>query len=273
MHKLILLAGISLLACTARTDEIQIDVQSDPPLPLENLVKNGGFEDGLEGWKIPDPEGNLGKTWKVALSDEARQGRHSLYIQVSREARHRGRGVVQSLSHLLEKGLLRQGKSYQLSCWIRGTKISNVGGDYCGAGAALAFFSADWKKSGASHARGGETGGGWTKISGKPLACPDWAKGAEINAGAAYTFGEAWIDDIWVAESGVKLQINVTGGPFLQVLVEDENEAIHLDSGRLPPDTRTFSREITAPSGTLFTISIVDRDGKIIRKHFPQPSL
>ena len=258
----VMLSAGLVASAAAAAEGIVIDVQSDPPLPLRNLLQNGGFENGLEGWTPMAREAG----WQAELSDDAFQGTHSLHVKVSEEARHHGRGVTQSLYTLLEKGVMAKGRSYFVSCWMKGVGVSDIGGDYCGAGATLSFYGQGWKRSSSVHAMGGDTGGGWVKLVSEPIKGEAWAKGGEAAAGIFYSTGEAWFDEVCVSEATLTLKIKVSGGPFRQVLVESERGDVLFDSGRLPERTTTFAKDLETVCGSLFTVSALGDDGKITRK-------
>jgi hypothetical protein len=262
-----------LVASSIADDGVIINVQSDPPLPLKNLVRNGGFEDGFEGWRLPEADSSGKDLWKISLSDNAYQGKHSLHVKVAYDGRNNMRGIYQSFSSFLADKTISKGKSYMISCWLKGRNISTQGATYQGGGVALSFFSKDYKNSEVAYAYSGDTYDAWEKVISKPVLCQDFSAGSQVIAGIAYTAGEVWIDDICVTEASVKLNIHITGAPLVQVLVEDgkgNQGKIFWDSGRLPSDTWNFSKEIDVTGCTEFIISVLDQAGNIVRKRFPE---
>ncbi len=254
--------AVILLSFNTWAGEIRIEIKSGSSPPLKNLVRNGGFEKGLEGWTIARSED---KGWEVKLSDESFSGAHSLYVKVADEdGRRRPRGAFQSLNKAMLDGLMAEGRTYYLSCRVKAIKASNTGGKYCGAGAVLAFFDADWKQSAGVHAREGDTAGEWKKLVSSPIKYEDWAKNTQVIANLAYSIGEMWIDDICISEVA-SLDVHVNGSPFRQVLIKG-NDDILFDSGRLPGETTSFSKSIEGFCYDLFTVSVVGDDGTVVRK-------
>ncbi len=266
LHSLI--AGLAL--CIAAGSNIsaaplEITVSSTPSLPLENLVKNGGFEEGMKYWKVlgkPEKAGEEG--WKVELSRDAHQGDASLHVCFNGKGGKKTPGVYQSPKVFASPGYA--GKRYIISCWVKaGGGTTNVGGAWCGAGGTLGLYSSDWGKSLQAYARTGSTGDKWIKVISKPVNADDWCKAAQISAGLAYTTGEVWVDDIRVTEADVNLSISIKGNPK-QVTVEDESGNILLDSGPLAEKSVEYTKDIKAQAGHTYTIKALDKKGEIAKK-------
>ncbi|MDD3927855.1 MAG: carbohydrate binding domain-containing protein [bacterium] len=260
-----LLVGLILCAATASdaaVASLEITVAGNPSLPLENLVKNGGFEDGMKSWSVsgqPDKAAEQG--WNVELSKDTHQGNGSLHVQAGNKAAGKTPGVWQNL-----KISNAAGKSYIISCWVKaGSGVTNVGGAYCGAGASAGLYSSDWKTSVKAYARAGNTGSKWVRAVSKPIKAEDWCKAAQMSAGLSYTAGEAWIDDISVTEAYVQLTISVKGH-VKQLTLEDETGNICFDSDPLDGNAGEYSKSIQVQAAHTYTIKALGKDGVVVEK-------
>jgi hypothetical protein len=265
----ILIAGLAL--CIAAGSNIsaaplEITVSSIPSLPLENLVKNGGFEEGMKNWTISgQPEKAEEQGWKVEISKDAYQGDAALHILAEKKAAGKTPGVWQTPGIFTAPSVA--GKSYILSCMVKaGNGVTNVGGIYCGAGSSMSLYSSDWKRSVRLHARTSSTNNKWVRVISKPVEAEDWCKNVQLSAGLAYTAGEVWIDDIRVTEAYANLAINIKGN-VRQVIVEDESGNILLDSGPLAESTTKYSKEVKAEAAHTYTIKALDKDGAVTKKN------
>jgi len=247
------------------SENIKITINSIPPLPLENLLKdrNPGFEDGLKFWVLPKdiPAGE-----KIEISNDAYKGKYSLYVNSKK-----GIGVYQMLTGFLSPDIIVPGENYIISCWVKaGEEVNQRGGVYCGAGSSFVIYSSDWKQAKSTLCKTGNTEKKWKKIVGKPVEVPEFGKVYTLNVGTSYTPGEAWIDEISITKAFVDLSFTVEGNNILQIILEDEIGNLIFDSGRLPEKTDKFSKTLQVISTYQYKIRVIDNKGEIYVQEYPK---
>lgn len=144
--------------------------------PAMNLLSNPGFEEGPEGWSLPDGVMSIDGT--VSHSGSAS-------LRVSWDDAAKRQVAVQSVA-------VKPGRRYLISAWL---KCSDVRGSQRGA-----TFGLEWPGRGASPVGVSGTTD-WTRVRFYTSVVPE-------NAGSANLFvtldwgasGTAWIDDICVVE-------------------------------------------------------------------------
>lgn len=261
--KSIFLAGMLFLTGHAgieNPDTIEMAVSSSPSLPMQNMLRNGSFEEGLSPWATRAVDG-------VRLSEQkAYDGNKSLCITV--EKGKGGKSLYCTGGQLARQ--LKSGETYILSGWVNASpEVSNSGSKYCGAGLTMSVYDRKWEKK--DFCRIFERGKNeWTHIVSGVMKVPDWYRNVEISASVSYAHGTAFFDDIRLTEAYAELTISVKSRNIFQVIVEDETGRIVFDSGRLADSTDDFSKSIRVLSPYRYFIRAVNRSGTFRTVCYPE---
>ena len=262
--RLIHILGLALLVLagckSAETPTpIELEVSSSPSLPIPNMLRNGGFEEGLPPWGTRTKEG-------VALSKEkAHGGANSIRVVV--EKRSEGKSLYCTGGALTRP--LKAGGTYILDGWVNASpEVDNCGGTYYGAGLSMSVFDAKWERS--DRCRAYTHGKNqWVHLVSGPLTIPDWKVSAEVSASISYAHGTAYFDDIRLAEAYAELSVHARSQGLAQVLVEDEAGRLVFDSGRLPDKTDSFAASVRVLSPHRYLVHALNRSGEVKTVRYP----
>jgi hypothetical protein len=233
--------------------ECKIEVNSTPALPVQNLLKNSDFKEGMKSW-------SLIKGTKAVTETDDKSGVTCLKISGDEKAKP---GVYQRV---------RFNQSFPAGSTVfMGLKTSFVDTDnqMNKPSIAINVYNED-KSSSYLH----------------PLALPfephDWTSSADVTtlkkAITGMTFylcyynqiGESKWTDVVVKIGNVKLNINVTGDNIQQVRVLSALKGEIFDSGKLKAGTSSFKKELEVGVGCAYYVEVKDASGKVCGKRYPE---
>ncbi|MEA3402440.1 MAG: DUF4838 domain-containing protein [Armatimonadota bacterium] len=254
-------------ASTDVTERAAIVVTADPPLPVPNLVRNGGFERELHfpagegiggpvrGWEEHDTTDADGVT-----GEQAHGGRYAYRLVGERSIskcirqRHVGRIILGAP--------LAEGTRVLCSAWSKSTGADPDGGHYgltttgCGqylGGPKFTKGAHDWEYAERMLTLPGET--------------------AEISSLYAMYYdqsGTAYFDDIFLGVGATELTVHVDLPGLRRVTVLDDRGEEILTSGAIADGTDSFERTLQVPTRRTYTVRAEDADGNAYIRHYPE---
>ncbi len=255
-------AILCLTGAVFAEDAPLIKISSEPELPVKNLVTNGGFEEGLKGWGYVKPETTLvdggyksSKALRIAKMNAAIAGGEISF----------GKNI-------------KNGKTYIVSCMIKPDpgfeKDAKEAGMY-GLGAVVGLWTKDWKgvRLPPGTSLGVHNGGTseWTLIRSKPVTIPEDAGVAQLWVGNDCNAVTGLIDDVAVYEAYAKIKLAITSKlPLQQIIVTNDAGKMIFDSGNLKDSPKEFSTEFQVETPYTYTIRVLDAEGGVTTKQYPE---
>lgn len=255
--RLVALGLVSLAAVVLA--EVEITVQSTPPLPLPNLVKNPGFEDAaMAPWRPMD-----GHAAAVAVDAEtAAAGARSLRVVSSPD---QSPGALQRLQF---PSPLPAGTPLYFRM---AAKKTDADLDAASARAAL-------------HLRYDDGSSAYQPVPELPAEDYDWLTvenvitlAKPVSAGGTLYLchykqaGTQWFDDLVVVAGKVQLAVAVRGEAGLgRVRLWSSRHGLEYDSGVLAGSPKEFSKVFDLPGYATYYVEAVDAAGVARGKVYPE---
>jgi hypothetical protein len=261
--------ALFMLLLAAPVVAAQVQVTSNPPLPLPNLIVNGGIEqaapDGAANWSFgtANPE-----NFAIDRVAAGRSGPGALHL-ISHT------GVMSGYFNQVVK--VKPETDYLLRAWYRhgGGKLLNYAHAVLpsGRGVDQRFYSTSLKNHFLApvflkpeYIKG--TDPSVWQLCRLPFRTIPEMNSIAISLGIFFSAGELWFDDVSVTEAATDLTVTVKG-PATKVRVLDDKQAVLFDSGAL--NTDTFTKTLPGvPSDGRYTIEVTEPGGKIITQQYPK---
>lgn len=237
--------------------EVVINVSSEPQLPLENLIKNSGFEnDSITPWVITAAD----KEFVSLDTSITSTGSKSVKIVSDPDKRPK---IYQRIK--FEPALPAGTELY----FRVSAKKENAGE---GRPASLAI-----------HLRYDDGSSSYVPVPALPDDDYDWLTVERVvklskNAisGTVYLChynqeGEQWFDDIVLLAGRTQLSLEVKSKVNLaNVRLRSNQEALLYDSKKLPANSKDFTKVFDLPAYADYYVEVVDSNGKKWEKVFPE---
>ena len=268
---------IAAMLVSAAGSAAEIRVEGDPPLPVPNVARNPGMEEGKEGqpahcrFTTAIPE-----NFETGWMDGGRMGK-CLWVKAKtgRMSGYWGQNVpVEPGKTYLFKGYFRLAGG-KILCYahssLRLTDNRSVAvdqryyrGSLRGHWLAPVFLPPE--------ALAGPEPQQWYPFEIKATIPPPM-KAIGLSLGIYFTPGEAWFDDIWAGVAETDLHVSVKAGPgegLERVTVRKAGEAKPVfDSGPLR-GAPTFETTVKAqPTDAEYEVEVPLADGKVLRQRYP----
>lgn len=250
-------SAISILALVTLASsswaECKIEINSTPALPVQNLLKNSNFSEGIKSWNL------IKGTKAVAETDEKSA---ESYLKISGDEKNQS-GVYQRVQF---NQSFPAGSTVYMG--LR-TSFTDTDNQMRKPGVAINAYNEDKSSSYLP-----------------PLALPfephDWTNSTGVTilkkAITGLTFylcyynqvGESKWNDVVLKIGNVKLDVQVTGTNIQQVRILSALEGEIFNSGKLKPGSSSFAKELEVGVGCAYYVEVKDVSGKVMGKRYPE---
>lgn len=179
----------------------------------DNLIENGGFELGEQGWALSAGE----------ITTSGRTGQASLRYQNSDPDRY----------HTMTQQLrVKPGQALDFGVWVNGADLQGDADDR-GAGIFVESYDADGRYLAGSHPQGVVGTGDWQPVAGRFLVP---ARAAEVTLGVYFrrgTSGRAEFDDVYAClqpTAPVLYQVRADDAMALSTVFMPDKQPVQVDS-------------------------------------------
>lgn len=253
MKKSIVMLLALAAAASSGWAECKIEVNSTPALPVQNLLKNSDFKEGMKSW-------NLIKGTKAVTETDEKSG--AAYLKISGDEKTKP-GVYQ--------------KVYFKQSFPAGSTV------FMGVRTSFVDTDNQMQKPGiAIQAYNEDKSSSYLQPLALPFEPHAWTGSADVTtlkkAITGLTFylcyynqtGESKWTDVVVKIGDVKLNVKVTGENIQQVRVLSALKGEIFNSGKLAAGTASFEKELEVGVGCAYYVEVKDASGKVCGKRYPE---
>ncbi|GEM_PF-2434930 len=242
--------------------ECTITVTSDPAMPVANLVKNPGFEEGVTGWD------QFSMTAADGVTDaEAHSGKFSFKLIGQKGV---NKGIRQGRIGPQEfNPPIPAGTPITVSAWCKSVGMNPDGGA-CSLSGTISYV--DGTDSYITTPVFPKVAHDWIKQTACYVPKKD-VKWIDQLYGALYydQAGQAWFDDLFMAVGKLKLAYKVACPNIKSVRLYSEERGLLKDSGLLAKGTNAAEGSIESPILLdHFIVQVEDADGNVYRERYPK---
>ena len=185
-----------------------------------------------------------------------------------------GQGSFGASQYLKPENLFVDGQDYVLTCMA---KSGQTGSGYSGFG--ITFYLPDWKalpydmQMNTLALVNGPTNGQWRHFVSKPFTYKTYGKEpliCSISVGMVYERGDMAFKRVGVYPANAALSLRMKGRELLQAAVEDDTGEMVFVSDKFTEDDVDFSATVKVSAAHSYKIKVLDRDGNLRIKPYPE---
>lgn len=177
---------------------IAIAVSGAFTLSAENLLQNGGFEDGQKGWELAR---RLVSGTATVDSKKKTEGGHSIRLEITEKKKEQD--SRQGLQLISEKIPVKGGSELFYSFQFAMENVKPGEKKWNIARIIIDFYGADGKRIKGTDLAGGQGTADWKKYTGK-IKLPENCAFVCCRLSLSDALGKIWVDDITLSTAEMK---------------------------------------------------------------------
>lgn len=270
------------LATAWASADVTIDISADPPLPVPNLLKNAGFEQGgdmPDGWGISSgmaelfsfkrvPGGRSGACLQVVGRSSIMSGYLAQFLGIAPSTRYVGGAWLRLRAGHCLIWLLSYPSGQRWDVYIpRAT--------WGGSPLVPDFVPLAYTNSGYSWVAGGRDGPNtapdeWAWV-GQEFTSEPTQNSINFHVGSYFERGSMDFDDCFLGLARTKLTVRVGGEALRSVRVADDKGKECWTSGDLSSNTTAVDKELPdLPTLARYSVTVTTAAGKEVQQWYPE---